>query len=247
MTLHTGESRFSCHLCPYKGVRKERLMTHILNNHGEAELKNANTTPRRLQIEMNQFFHCPTCGKQCTSKQNLENHIKLHSGDRPYNCPHCSYKSIQKHHFESHMLYRHGDMEVLDGTLACPKCPRILHSREYLKQHMLIHQEIKPFECTVCHQTFRKKVLLVRHGRMHPEEQKGHAVAGSSSFHYYSSVTCHVCSRVLANQHTFKKHLRLHEQKRPFNCEECGMEFKQKRSLSLHMTTRHKKKNPGRG
>ena len=56
----------------------------------------------------NYEYVCPICSKIMTTYPNMKNHIRIHTGEKPYRCPNCEYGSNQKHNCERHILKVHG-------------------------------------------------------------------------------------------------------------------------------------------
>ena len=49
------------------------------------------------------MLDCPVCGKQFTTKHNLGQHWRVHSGERPFSCPVCGKGFKQKAHMQKHL------------------------------------------------------------------------------------------------------------------------------------------------
>ena len=51
--------------------------------------------------------HCHMCGKGFESQYNLQRHIRIHTGERPFSCPHCPYAASEKSHLKGHIGRKH--------------------------------------------------------------------------------------------------------------------------------------------
>ncbi|KAH3897341.1 hypothetical protein DPMN_021529 [Dreissena polymorpha] len=47
---------------------------------------------------------CNTCGKQFASRTDLERHIRVHTGEKPFACSVCDKRFTQEAHVRRHML-----------------------------------------------------------------------------------------------------------------------------------------------
>ena len=52
-------------------------------------------------------FECPYCHRVMKTRQNLQRHIRTHTGEKPFQCPFCEYGSSQKNNCERHILKVH--------------------------------------------------------------------------------------------------------------------------------------------
>jgi len=49
----------------------------------------------------------------------------------------------------------------------CHLCPKRFKTEQYLKMHMVIHSDDKPFQCELCDSSFNRKDKLKRHLLIH--------------------------------------------------------------------------------
>ena len=54
--------------------------------------------------ETKKRFPCEMCGKDFTTRQILQRHMRIHTGERPYACNHCEKRFTQQAHLSNHML-----------------------------------------------------------------------------------------------------------------------------------------------
>lgn len=54
-----------------------------------------------------QGYSCPYCPYSNRRPAHLKNHIRIHTGERPYACALCDYKCIQKQNLKSHVFSKH--------------------------------------------------------------------------------------------------------------------------------------------
>ena len=86
--------------CPHTSCQKSYVNSSILKRHIQA----FHNDEKR--------FKCDTCGKCLASRQNLKEHIYIHSGEKPYKCPYqgCSATFRQGTHLSAHKKIRHEDL-----------------------------------------------------------------------------------------------------------------------------------------
>ncbi|KAH9367384.1 hypothetical protein HPB48_010179 [Haemaphysalis longicornis] len=102
---------FVCPKCNAGFSKREHLEKHD-------QLLHAATSPAEQPCQHNSFpaspttfsaalrkFKCPeaSCGKAFKFKHHLKEHIRIHSGEKPFECPHCFKRFSHSGSYSSHM------------------------------------------------------------------------------------------------------------------------------------------------
>uniref|UniRef100_A0A8D2DR84 C2H2-type domain-containing protein n=1 Tax=Sciurus vulgaris TaxID=55149 RepID=A0A8D2DR84_SCIVU len=165
-----------------------------------------------------------------------------------------SLSTDQAKHPESTSVTQHQtmDVEVQPQEMASTSSPRASDSsaegRGGNPQNLPIEHH---FACKECGDTFRLKVLLVQHQRVHSEEKGwecgdcGKVFRGVSEFneHRKSHLTAEPKpgpSR--AQDDVVEKREQMEREAKPFECEECGKRFKKNAGLSQHLRVHSREK-----
>lgn len=76
-------------------------------------------------------FVCCVCHKTYATAQNLDVHMRIHTGVRPFGCEHCGKKFLQSAHLKSHLSIHTGERPHV-----CLICSRSFIVKYSLKLHM---------------------------------------------------------------------------------------------------------------
>ena len=110
-----------------------------------------------------EFVHvCSYCKKGFSRQVHLQSHIRIHTGEKPYNCDQCHKSFKQKVHLRTHLLTHTGVKDF-----KCSECNKEFTLQSQLTTHFRIHSGEKPFKCNVCQRAFTQKIHLVRHLKTH--------------------------------------------------------------------------------
>lgn len=77
---------------------------------------------------------------------NLECHLRIHSGERPFCCGQCHQTFAQKAELRRHMLSHIGS----GGGFLCSYCGKSLRDPHSLKSHERLHTGERPHRCSIC-------------------------------------------------------------------------------------------------
>ncbi|XP_048011686.1 gastrula zinc finger protein XlCGF9.1-like isoform X2 [Megalobrama amblycephala] len=121
MTQKKGtRSPLICQQCGNRYTQKETLFTHT-------------------EIYTEKLYTCPRCGKSFNRKGHLEDHMRVHTGEKPFICQQCG-----KNFTRRGSLKRHLRIHTEEKPYSCPQCGKRFIQRGHFKDHLRIHSGEKP-------------------------------------------------------------------------------------------------------
>ena len=140
------------------------------------------------------MVHClcvSTCGRASASRRTLLNHEKI--------CKTCR-RAVK---------YR------------CGKCGKLFSSITYLKQHEMVHSDVRDFKSGLCDKSFKFKGHLKQHGLVHSKER---------------NFKCGICDKAFAQVGNRNVHELIHLGVKNYKCVKCDKPF-----AHYYNTLRHEK------
>ncbi|XP_018532766.1 zinc finger and BTB domain-containing protein 41 [Lates calcarifer] len=273
--VHTGEKPFQCDICLQRYSTKSNLTVHKKKHASDAPFqKKEHKCPfcnklhaskktlakhvRRFHPDHIQEFltkrkrktegwKCAICLKTFTRRPHLQEHMILHSQDRPFKCSFCDeyfksrfarLKHQEKYHLgpfpceicgrqfndtgnrKRHIECTHGGKR----KWTCFICGKSVRERTTLREHMRIHSGEKPHLCSICGQSFRHGSSYRLHLRVHHDDKR---------------YECDECGKTFIRHDHLTKHQKIHSGEKAHQCEECGKCFRRHDHLTVHYKSVH--------
>lgn len=179
-------------------------------------------TPQSLEDHMRTHtgdrpFVCKDCGRRFVERSGWRQHMKIHTGEKPYKCQVCGKAFLRSHHLKCHLTTHSGKKEY-----SCSECGKEFGFKSSLDLHLRTHSSEKPFHCNVCGKNFNTRRNLRLHTKLHTDE-KAHQ--------------CGDCGLKIGDLGALKIHLRTHTGERPYHCTVCGNRFIRLAHLRNHQRT----------
>ncbi|ELU01913.1 hypothetical protein CAPTEDRAFT_100120, partial [Capitella teleta] len=133
---------------------------------------------------------CPFCEKVYRFKQNLRDHINVHTGKRPHICKHCGASFTHLSNMCAHVQFARTE----EGKFQCPYCEKAYNFKHTLKDHINKHTGLRPHVCKHCGDSFTHLASLCNHiKRRHEEKIPQHlCVTCLRKFRYPSELERHL-------------------------------------------------------
>ena len=250
------KKQFKCDICNANFTQKPSLDRHIANFH-RYELIKKHMKCKECDLSFNSNFHlnrhfasvhqgnmswkfkCSKCTVGFKSHQSLNIHVQLvHEGKKPHANISNAIPNFEEVH-ESRMQFKYGHQGNKWLGFKCSQCTVAFKSKQNLNTHI---QSVHEGKKTIQSVHEGKKTIQSVHERKKPfipstNESKiavdSNLVMSIPSFYGVN------ISKSSLNKNTSS----VHENKKPFKCNECGTGFRVKKTLDKHIKVVHEGKD----
>ncbi|NXB92138.1 ZN652 protein, partial [Vidua chalybeata] len=140
MVAHTKDMPFTCETCGKSFKRSMSLKVHSLQHSGEKPFKCEVRQTRAKTLIWGEIFHslghplrffmCQWCGKDFNMKQYFDEHMKTHTGEKPYICEICGKSFTSRPNMKRHRRTHTGEKPY-----PCDVCGQRFRFSNMLKAH----------------------------------------------------------------------------------------------------------------
>lgn len=172
LVLHLTVKPFTCEHCGEGFTRQDSLLIHAYKHTGVLYMKYAcKDCDKVLNSQSALVMHvkthsvktvfCPEpgCKFSCYLQSQLRQHIRKHSGEKPFQCAKCGRCFARSNDMKNHVLNIHEGLR----PFKCPACPKQFALVGNLRVHFMTHTNERPYLCAQCGKSFNHPSTLRKH------------------------------------------------------------------------------------
>uniref|UniRef100_A0A1I8NYW4 Protein krueppel n=1 Tax=Stomoxys calcitrans TaxID=35570 RepID=A0A1I8NYW4_STOCA len=171
---------------------------------------------KRSTVDRERKCVCNICDRGFPHAYMLRDHLRSHSGEKPYLCSECGKGFTTSSSLKQH-TFRHNS----ERQFTCPDCPKAFTTRTDLSSHSVVHKE-KPrtHVCDLCGRGFTRAFVLKQHKMYHRNER---------------AFSCEFCEKRFNTNEKLQRHTRIHTGEKPYKCKYCEKAYCQSNELTKHL------------
>ncbi|XP_037798652.1 myoneurin-like isoform X13 [Penaeus monodon] len=128
-----GESSQDVHQSQQSGPHAQPRVS--LDSGGQsAQGRGRPTRPVQDHFNPSKLHRCPYCSYASAMKTNLNNHVRTHTGEKPFFCPHCPLRFSQKGSLQTHIRIHTGEKPYV-----CAFCSYRAAQKSTMNSHFWSH------------------------------------------------------------------------------------------------------------
>ncbi|XP_068140227.1 zinc finger protein 32 [Drosophila tropicalis] len=152
-------------------------------------------------------FECQYCRQRFAQRYNLKVHERVHTGDKPFQCEICSKQFSALGNFQAHQKIHLGVRDQI-----CSLCQKAFYTAGDLSKHMITHTGIKNHHCDVCGKAFsRRRDMRTHKLKLHPlESSANHQINDDDDDVEVAHFKCPDCDKAYVSADSLSLHFRSH-------------------------------------